>query len=75
MRPAGGEGTEAAIADLEGFTGPASFPAPAIGSLDFDGDRLAFATAACIYLARADVAVTVRPAPPAGAVRPGVGRP
>ncbi len=65
VRPAGGEGTEAAMTDLEGFAGPASFPAAAIGSLDFDGDRLAFATASCVYVARA-AGLTVRAAPPAG---------
>lgn len=54
-----------AVTDLDGFARPASFPAPAVVSLDFDGARLAFATPGCVYVARL-AGLHVRAAPPAG---------
>jgi len=60
-----GIGRELAVSDLDGFTGPVSFPVAAVTAFDFDGARLAFATPGCLYAADA-TGGTVPTAPPAG---------
>ena len=65
VRPAGAVSSEIALADLEGFARPVSFPLDEIEALAFDGRRLAFRTPSCVYAADLP-GLAVRLIPPTG---------
>jgi len=65
VRPAGNEGVELALADLEGFARPITFPLAGVKGLDFDGRRFAVLTPSCVY--GGDLSgLAVRAVPPEG---------